>query len=118
MATKKSATELLDKYYHALIFSLPMKDAEFLDNLCQTSLIIEQFRHDLESFSVHKERVSYFLDHVISPGIKDGNNTNFIKLLTVMKNSGHDNVSDLAKLMEAECTMDVICKLMNMTALI
>ena len=120
MATKRSATEqLFSKYYHALIFSLPMKNVKFLAELCQAGLIDEHFKNSLESFITLEERASYFLDHRINPRISGGGNANFVKLLTVMKNCNHnhDNVNALAKHIEAECAMDVKCKLICMVTL-
>ena len=113
MATKKLATELLDNYYQALIFSLPMKSTEFLNKLHQSGLITEELKHNLESLTARKEKASYFLDHVIRPAVANGDNTNFIKLLTIMKNCSHDNANDLAEQIETEYAMDIKCKLMN-----
>lgn len=106
MTTKGSVIELFERYYTALVYSLPMQDAEFLDDLCNHGLISEQFKHELKSLSQRNERASYFLDHKIKPGLASGDNSNFITLFAVMKNSNHDNVKELAEQIKTECITD------------
>ena len=113
MATKKSPIEAFERYHEALIFSLPMKNVKFLNDLCKHDLILEDFKHYLESLTAHKERASCFLDKIIEPEVKTGGSIYFFKLLTVMKTCGYGNVEDLAKQIEAECHKDTKCKLMH-----
>jgi len=109
MATKKSATELFDHYYQALVFLLPMKDANFIDELFKHGLIAEDFKPELEKMIARKERASYFLDCIIKPGLTD--NTNFSILISIIKNGNYnDNVKDLAEHIESQYIMDTKCK--------
>ena len=110
MSTKRSANEVFQDYYQALMFSLPMTNAKFLGDLYEHISINEKFKTNLESLTARKERTSYFLDHIIKPQISVGDNTSFVKLLTVMKTCNYDNVKDLAEEMEVQCTLDIKCR--------
>ena len=110
MATKRSVNEVFQDYYQGLMFSLPMTDTKFLDDLYKQISIDENLKLNLESLTARKERTSYFLDHIIKPQISVGDNTSFIKLLNIMKKCNYDNVKDLAEQIEAECTLDIKCK--------
>ena len=105
---KRSATELLERYYTVLVFSLPIKDADFMDELLKHDLLPGGVKSKLESLVEVNERSSYFLDNVIKPGLAVGNS--FVSLLTVMKCNKHDNVKELATKIEQELTIDVKCK--------
>ena len=107
---KRSATELFEHYYTALVYSLPIKDVDFMDELLKHDLLPGGVKSKLESLTVHYERSSYFLDNVIKPGLAIGNSRCFVSLLTVMKYNKHDNVKDLATKIEKELTVDVKCK--------
>ena len=107
---QRSVTELFERYYAVLVFSLPIKDADFMDELLKHGLLRADVKSKLESLTVHKQRSSYFLDNVIKPGLAVGNSSCFVSLLTVMKNNKHDNVKDLAKEIEKELFVDVKCK--------
>ena len=107
---KKSATELFERYYTALVFSLPIKDADFMYELLKNDLLCPDFNSKLESLTVHSERSSYFLDNIIKPGIEVDNSRCFVSLLTAMKRNKHDNVKDLATKIEKELNIDVKCK--------
>ena len=108
---KKLATELFEQYYKALIYSLPMKDATFMDELLENDLLTGDLKIKLESFVVHNQRASYFLDYVIKPGVAVGNSRCFVNLLTIMKSSKHDNVKELAKEIENELAVDIKCEI-------
>ena len=108
---KRSATELFERYYTGLVFSLPIKDADFMDELLTHGLLRADVKSKLESLTVHYERSSYFLDNIIKPGLAVGNTRCFVSLLTVMKCNKHDNVKDLAILIEKELIVDVKCKI-------
>ena len=103
MATGRSAIELLRYYNQALVFSLPMNNAEFLDELYKQGAIFKDFKHHLESMTTCSKRASCFLEHVIKPSLTLGDNTYFVEMLTVMKNCNFDNVKDLAEQIETEC---------------
>ena len=105
---KRSATELFEHYYMALVYSLPIKDVDFMDELLKHDILPGGVKSKLESLTVHYERSTYFLDNVIKPGLAVGS---FVSLLTVMKCNKHDNVKDLATKIEKELTIDVKCKI-------
>ena len=108
---KRSATELFEHYYTALVFSLPIKDVDFMDELLKHGLLPGDLKIKLESLTVLKKKSSYFLDNVIKPGLVVGNNRGFVSLLTVMKSNKHDNAKELAKKMEKELAVDTKCKI-------
>ena len=111
MAKRSSAAELFKQYYSALVFSLPIKDVDFIDELLKHGLLPGDLKIKLESLTVHNERSSYFLDNVIKPGLAVGNNRSFVNLLTVMKSNKHDNTKELAKEIEKEFAVDIKCKI-------
>ena len=108
---KRSAAELFKQYYSILVFSLPIKDVDFMDELFKHDLLPGDLKVKLESLTVHNERSSYFLDNVIKPGLAVGNNRGFVSLLTVMKSNKHDNTKELAKEIEKEFAVDNKCKI-------
>ena len=110
---KRSATELFDHYHTALVYSLPINDIDFMNELLKHDLLPGGVKSKLESLTVHYERSSYYLDNVIKPGLAVGNSGCFVSLLTVMKCNKHDNVKDLATKIEKELTIDVKCKIIT-----
>ena len=110
MNTKRSVTDLFEYYYTTLVYSLPMRDAKFLDDLCSHGLTSEQFKDELKSWTQCNERASHFLDRKIKPGLATGDITNLLTLFAVMKNCDCDDVKDLAEKIEEECIIDK-CKL-------
>jgi len=109
---KRSAVELFEHYYTALVFSLPVKDENFVEELFERILLTEDVKSSLQSLAVCSERASYFLDSVIKPELAVGNIGKFVKLLTVMKSSNYDNVKELAEKIEKELAIDTKCKIM------
>ena len=109
--TKRPASELFKDYYRTLVYSLPMKDATFMDELLKHGLLTADLKIKLESLSMHNQRASYFLDTVIKFRLTVGNNRCFVNLLTIMKSSTHDNVKELAKEIENELAVDTKCKI-------
>ena len=109
--TKRPASELFEDYYRTLIYSLPMKDATFMDDLLKHDLLTADLKVKLESLSMHNQRTSYFLDTVIKFRLTVGDNTCFVNLLTVMKGNKHDSVKELAKEIEKELAVDIKCKI-------
>ena len=81
-----------------------------MDDLTKHDLLTGSFKANLEALSMNKERASYFLDNIIKAELAVGNKTCFVILLTVMNNSKHDNVKDLAKQIESEYDIDANCK--------
>ena len=121
---KRSAIKLFDSYYTALVFLLPIKDIDFIDELVKHDLLPGELKIKLEQLTSHDERSSYFLDNVIKPGLVVDNIRCFVSLLTVMKCNKQDNVKELAKKLEKELVLDDIkcktlisftCKVVNFT---
>ena len=108
---KRSAAELFEQYYTALVYLLPIKDDDFMSELHKHDLLPGDLRSILESLTAHNQRSSYFLDNVIKPALAVGNSRCLISLLTVMKGDKHDNVKDLAKEIEKELVTDIKCKI-------
>ena len=109
---KRSALELVEHYYQGLIFSLPMKDDKFMEELSRHDLLPENAKRKLEELPIRKDRTSYFLDNVIKARLAVGDKTCFVNLLTVMNNSKYDHVKDLPKQIQSEYDVDAKCKLM------
>ena len=108
---KRSATELFEHYYTTLVYLLPIKDVDFIDELLKHDILPGGVKSKLESLSEINERSSYFLDNVIKPGLAVGNSRCFVSLLTVMKCNKHDNVKELATKIGKDLTIeDVKCK--------
>ena len=99
---KKSAIELFEQYYTTLVFSLPIKDPDFIDGLLKHNLLPGDLQIKLQSLAEHDKKSSYFLDNIITPGLVGGNSECFVSLLMVMRNSKHDNIKELAKRIEEE----------------
>ena len=108
---KISALELFDNYYQALVFLLPMEDNNFMQELFEHDLLSQDIKHKLEECPKRKDRTSYFLDNVIKAALAVGDETCFMSLLTVMSNSKHDNVKDLARQLESEFDLNTECEL-------
>ena len=107
---KRSATELLEHYYMAMIYLLPIRDVDFLDKLCKHDLLPGDVKFQLESLTILSEKSSYFLDNVIRPRLAAGNSRCFSGLISVMKRSRYDNVKELAIKIEKELPTDAKCK--------
>ena len=89
---------VFEHFYQAMIYSMPMKDANFVEVLNNQGLLPAHIQATLQSLDKSIERASYFLDHVIKLDL-DGC---FDKLLTVMMESDYDNMRDLAAKMKSE----------------
>ena len=99
---KRSALQVFEHYYQGLMYSLPFNDTDFMEDLSKHDLLPQNIKVKLDELSKIKEKASYFLDFLIKPGLLVGDNTYFITLLAVMKNSQYNSVNDLAKLIESE----------------
>ena len=108
---KRSAAELFDHYYTALVYSLPIKDTDFIDKLLEHNLLPRDVKFKLEPLAVLNARSSYFLDNVIKPELAVGNIRCFASLLSVIKCSKHDNAKELAAKIEKELAIDMQCKI-------
>ena len=108
---KRSANELFEQYHATLVFVLLMNDSDFINELHKHDLLPGDLNIKLDSLTERNERSSYFLDNMIKSGLAVGKNRHFISLLTVMKNSKHDYVQDLAKRIEKDLATDTKCKI-------
>ena len=109
--TKRSPIELFEHYYTALVYSLPMKDATFMDELPKHGLLPEDIKTKLELLTEHNQRASCFLDSVMKPVLVAGNSGCFVSLLAVMKSYKHDNVKELGIKIEKELATSIKCKI-------
>ena len=107
---KQSPNELFEHYHTALVFSLPMKDATFMDELLKHDLLPEDVKTKLEALTEHNQRASCFLDSVIKPGLAAGNCGCFVSLLAIMKSYKYDNVKELGIEIEKQLATDIKCK--------
>ena len=115
---KRLPTELFEHYYTTFVYSLPMKDASFMDELHKHDLLPEDIKTKLESLTEHNQRASCFLDSVITPGLAAGNSRCFVSLLAVMRSYKHDNVKELGIKIEKELATDIKCKIIFDTNLL
>ena len=106
----RSTTELFERYYTTLVYLLPIKDIEFIDELLKHDLLPGDLKIKLESLTEHYERSSYFLDNVIKPQLAVGDHKGFDNLLTIMKNCKYDNVKGLAKKIDEELAVYIRLK--------
>ena len=70
-----------------------MSDPTFIEILCKHNLLSEEMKLVLESLSLSSEKIIYFLDYVMKPGLTD---KNFLELLAAMKKSGYEAAENLA----------------------
>ena len=70
-----------------------MSNPTFIEILCKHNLLSEEMKFVLESLSLSSEKVFYFLDFVMKPGLTD---KNFLELLAAMKKSGYEAAENLA----------------------
>ena len=83
--------KVIEKFYEELVKRLPMRDAEFRASLKSAGLLPGDLKNAITSKSTKAEMAEHFLDYGINNDIKS-----FSKLLTVMKNSKHDQLKELA----------------------
>ena len=81
---KRSTAELFEYHYTALVYSLPIKDTDFIDELLEHDLLPGNLKIKMDSLSIHSEKLSCFLDNVIKAGLAIDNNKCFFDLLTVI----------------------------------
>ena len=99
---KRLAIQLFEIYYEDLVCSLDLNDTNFTIDLSKYNLLSENIIIGLKEKSTTKEKVSYFLNNVIKTGLEGGDDTCFVKLLTVMKNSEYPSVKKLAEDIESK----------------
>jgi len=98
----KTMTEVFEQYYQGMLYCFPMKDVNFVEILNNQGFLPAHMQATLESLDKSIERASYFLDYFIKPDL----DVCFDKLLTVMIESGYDNLRDLATKMKSELFVD------------
>lgn len=91
--------EVFQHYYPQLLAILPMNDATFISKLYSVQLLPGNIKSQVESQPTQADKAVYFLDHVIKPSVTSGIGRSFENLLTVMEDSEHDGVKELAKMM-------------------
>ena len=102
-----STFRIFQTYYEDLVQSLPMSDSIFIAKLFKNGLLPNNCKGELKCLSTSADKAARFLDNVIEPAIKVDNdsgetNAQFILLLSVMKESGYDNVKMLAETVTSE----------------
>ena len=102
-----STFKTFQTYYEDLVQSLPMSDSIFIAKLFKNGLLPNNCKAELKSLSTSADKAARFLDDVIEPALKVDNesgerNAQFILLLSVMKQSGYDNVKQLAETITSE----------------
>ena len=102
-----STFKTFQTYYEDLVQSLPMSDSIFIAKLFKNGLLPNNCKAELKSLSTSADKAARFLDDVIEPALKVDNesgerNVQFILLLSVMKQSGYDNVKQLAETITSE----------------
>ena len=113
-------SNVLEKYYQALVSYLPMKDAVFAYKLGTKNLLPEGIIDTLATLDTSKEQASYFLDNTIKQKINE-DHTPFDRLLIVMEESKYNSVKELAAKIRCDyqwCLkcMQVLCiKMINLT---
>jgi len=98
------AGKVLEKYYLAIILSLPMKDITFLAELQNHNLLSDNTKADLQSLSTNREMASYYVETVIKPELSQGTHFNLNNLLMVMMESTYDSVKEIASVVHSELT--------------
>ena len=84
--------QLIERFYNALVNTLPFKDTKFIARLKTAGLFHGELKEKLESMTTSAGRASYFLDFGINK-----NCPNFLKLLEVMEKFDYEPAQDLAR---------------------
>ena len=88
--------EVLKYHYPELLKLLPMEDNIFIGELFKNNLLPHNLKADISSLSTRADKVTKFLDSVITPSADNLNSINFNILLQVMMNSNDNAVKQLA----------------------
>ena len=92
-----SSLEVLQYHYPELLRLLPMEDNFFIAELFKRKLLPHNLKAVIDSLSTRADKVTKFLDSVITPSTENLNNVNFNELLQVMMTSNDNAVKQLAK---------------------
>ena len=101
-------SEVFERYYQALVSTLPMKDDNFTSKLRKRNLLAGGIIDSLATLGTSKERASYFLDYVIKQKI-DEDHLPFDKLLGVMEESNFQHVKELAVKIKTDYKWSLKC---------
>ena len=88
--------EVLKCHYPELLRLLPMEDNIFIGELFKNNLLPHNLKADINSLCTRADKVTKFLDSVITPSADNLNSINFKILLQVMMNSNDKAVEQLA----------------------
>ena len=88
--------EVLKHHYPELLRLLPMEDNIFIGELFKNNLLPHNLKADINSLCTRADKVTKFLDSVITPSADNLNSINFNILLQVMMNSNDNAVKQLA----------------------
>ena len=91
-----STSEVFQRFYEKLVTMLPMDDSLFLAKLFGCGLLPGNCKQQIKAEKTPVDKATCFLDHRISSDVSVGDSTSFNKLLSVMENSGFENLKALA----------------------
>ena len=74
-----------------------MDDECFIAELYSNNLLPGDLKHEIKSLTTSAKKAAEFLDRVIQPAVTTNGNKMFNVLLTVMRNSGNNDVIHLAE---------------------
>ena len=92
-----TSLEVLQYHYPELLRLLPMEDNFFIAELFKRNLLPHNLKAVIDSLCTRADKVTKFLDNVITPSTENSNNVNFNELLQVMMTSNDNAVKQLAK---------------------
>ena len=93
----KMSANTFQQFYSKLVRTLPMNDAIFRADLYSCGLLPGDLKEHIESLNTSATKASHLLDHVIKPSIMNGDGRRFDELLSIMEDSDHQGVKQLAK---------------------
>ena len=93
----RNAAAILRKQYSNLVKTLPMDDEYFIAELYSSDLLPGDLKNEIKSLTTSAKKATEFLDRVIQPAVTTNRDKMFITLLTVMRNSGNNDVIHLAE---------------------
>ena len=94
---------VLKNFSSQLVETLPMDDATFTAELWAAGLLHGNVKTRIKSLPTPAIKAEYFLTHVIFPNLHN-DDTNFQRLLQVMKTSDHSSLNKIASDIEGNPT--------------
>ena len=93
-----SARKVFKEFYSELVETLPMNDAVFVSKLYSRDILSCELKNQLNiENKTSANKASRFLDSEIEPSVTSGIGTTFDELLTVMEDSDHQRMKELAQ---------------------